>query len=55
MADTQSRLAEIYKAEKSKGGGIASTLSKRALEKMDPRKFFNQKGFLATALPSLFK
>jgi len=55
MADKQSRLAEIYRAEKSKGGGIASTLGKRALEKMDPRKFFNQKGFLAAALPSLFK
>ena len=55
MADKQSRLAEIYKAEKSKGGGIASTLGKRALEKMDPRQFFNQKGFLAASLPSLFK
>jgi len=55
MADKQSRLAEIYKAEKSKGGGIASTLGKRALEKIDPRKFFNQKGFLAASLPSLFK
>jgi hypothetical protein len=55
MADKQSRLAEIYKAEKSKGGGIASTLSKRAIEKLDPRQFFNQKGFMATALPSLFK
>jgi hypothetical protein len=55
MADKKSRLAEIYKTEKSRGGGIASTLGKRALEKMDPRKFFNQKGFLAAALPSLFK
>jgi len=55
MADKQSRLAEIYKAEKSKGGGIASTLGKRALEKVDPRQFFNQKGFMAAALPSLFK
>jgi len=55
MADTQSRLAEIYKAEKSKGGGIASTLGKRTLEKVDPRQFFNQKGFMAAALPSLFK
>jgi hypothetical protein len=55
MADKQSRLAEIYKAEKSKGGGIASTLGKRAIEKLDPRKFFNQKGFLAASLPSLFK
>ena len=55
MADKQSRLAEIYKAEKSKGGGIASTLGKRTLEKVDPRQFFNQKGFMAAALPSLFK
>lgn len=55
MAENKSRLAEIYKAEKSKGGGIASTLGKRALEKMDPRQFFNQKGFMAAALPSLFK
>ena len=55
MADIQSRLAEIYKAEKSKGGGIASTLGKRTLEKVDPRQFFNQKGFMAAALPSLFK
>ena len=55
MAENKSRLAEIYKAEKSKGGGISSTLGKRALEKMDPRQFFNQKGFMAAALPSLFK
>jgi hypothetical protein len=55
MADTQSRLAEIYKVEKSKGGGLASTLGKRTLEKIDPRQFFNQKGFMAAALPSLFK
>ena len=55
MAEKQSRLADIYKAEKSKGGGIASTLGKRTLEKLDPRQFFNQKGFMAAALPSLFK
>ena len=55
MADEKSRLAEIYKAEKSKGGGIAITLGKRALEKLDPRQFFNQKGLMAAALPSLFK
>lgn len=55
MAYEKSRLAEIYKAEKSKGGGIASTLGKRTLEKVDPRQFFNQKGFMAAALPSLFK
>lgn len=51
----QSRLAEIYKSEKTKGGGIASTLGKRFLEKVDPRQLFNQSGFLAAALPSMFK
>jgi muramidase (phage lysozyme) len=55
MATKKSRLAEIYKSEKARGGGIASTLGKRALEKIDPRQFFNQSGFLATVLPSLFK
>ena len=30
MADKQSRLAEIYKAEKERGGGVFSTLGKRA-------------------------
>ena len=33
MADKQSRLAEIYKAEKERGGGVLSTLGKRAKEK----------------------
>jgi GH24 family phage-related lysozyme (muramidase) len=55
MATKKSRLAEIYKSEKARGGGIASTLGKRALEKIDPRQIFNQTGFLATVLPSLFK
>jgi hypothetical protein len=56
MAENRTtRLAEIYKSEKSKGGGVGSTLGKAALEKMDPRQLFNQKGFLAAALPSLFK
>ena len=55
MADKQSRLAEIYKAEKERGGGVFSTLGKRAKEKFDPRQMFNQKGFAAAALPSLFK
>lgn len=53
MAKT--RLSEIYKSEKEKGGGITSTLGKGLLEKIDPRKFFNQEGLLATAFPSLFK
>lgn len=55
MAVKKSRLAEIYKAEKARGGGVASTLGKRALEKFDPRQFFNQDSFLAAVLPSLFK
>jgi hypothetical protein len=55
MADKQSRLAEIYKAEKAKGGGVLSTLGKRAKEKFDPRQMFNQKGFAAAVLPSVFK
>jgi GH24 family phage-related lysozyme (muramidase) len=50
-----SRLAEIYKSEKAKGGGIASALGKRALEKIDPRRMFNQKGLAAAIAPSLFK
>ena len=53
--DKKSRLAEIYKAEKKRGGGVFSTLGKRGLEKFDPRQIFNQTGFLATVLPSLFK
>ena len=50
-----SRLAEIYKSEKNSGGGLGSTLGKAALEKIDPRKMFNQKGLMAAMLPSLFK
>ena len=50
-----SRLADIYKSEKSKGGGLGSTLGKAALEKIDPRKIFNQQGLMAAMLPSLFK
>jgi len=50
-----SRLADIYKSEKSSGGGLGSTLGKAALEKIDPRKMFNQQGLMAAMLPSLFK
>jgi len=50
-----SRLAEIYKSEKKKGGGLMSALGKRALEKIDPRQMFNQKGLAAAIAPSLFK
>ena len=51
----KSRLAEIYRAEKARGGGVLSTVGKRTLEKIDPRQFFNQEGFFAAILPSLFK
>ena len=50
-----SRIAEIYKSEKQKGGGLASAVGKRFLEKVDPRKIFDQKGLMAAMLPSLFK
>ena len=50
-----SRLADIYKSEKKSGGGLGSTLGKAALEKIDPRKMFDQSGLMATMLPSLFK
>ena len=50
-----SRLADIYKSEKKSGGGLGSTLGKAALEKIDPRKMFNQQGLMAAMLPSLFK
>ena len=50
-----SRLADIYKSEKSIGGGLGSTLGKAALEKIDPRKMFNQQGLMAAILPALFK
>jgi len=50
-----SRLADIYKSEKRSGGGLGSTLGKAALEKIDPRKMFNQQGLMAAMLPALFK
>jgi len=55
MADKKSRLAEIYKSEKTTGGGLTSTLGKRFKEKFDPRQMFNQQGFMAALLPSIFK
>jgi hypothetical protein len=50
-----SRLSEIYKSEKTKGGGLFSTLGKRALEKIDPRQLFDQSGLLSAMAPKLFK
>jgi hypothetical protein len=51
----RSRLSEIYKAEKARGGGVLSAVGKRTLEKVDPRQLFDQESFLAAILPSLFK
>lgn len=50
-----SRLADIYKSEKSKKGGLLSTLGKRTLEKIDPRQIFDQSGLMAALAPRLFK
>jgi hypothetical protein len=50
-----SRLADIYKSEKKSGGGILSSVGKRALEKIDPRQLFDQSGVLAAMAPTLFK
>ncbi len=50
-----SRLAQIYKSEKTKGGGVGSTIGKRVLEKLDPRQMFDQYGMLPMLLPGLFK
>lgn len=49
------RLAEIYKAQKARGGGLGSTLVERAKEKIDPRQMFDQGGLLATMFPALFR
>ena len=53
--DKSTRLAEIYRSEKAQGRGLGSTLDKALLEKIDPRRMFNQKGLMAAMLPSLFK
>jgi predicted chitinase len=55
MAAKESRLTEIYKSEKSRGGGLASAIGKRAVERIDPRQIFNQGGILAAVLPAMFK
>ena len=56
MAKTKvSRLAQIYRSERSQGRGLSSAIGKATLEKIDPRQFFNQQGLLASIFPSLFK
>jgi murein DD-endopeptidase MepM/ murein hydrolase activator NlpD len=48
-----SRLSEIYKQQRMQGKGLGSTLSERAKEKYDPRKFLDQRGLLVTMMPFL--
>lgn len=48
-----SRLAEIYRSEKSTGGGLGSAIGKNLKEKIDPRKMFDQRGLLVSMFPSL--
>ena len=48
-----SRLAEIYRREKSTGGGLGSAVGKRLKEKIDPRQALDQSGLLVSMFPSL--
>ena len=48
-----SRLAEIYRSEKSTGGGLGSAVGKRLKEKIDPRQALDQSGLLVSMFPSL--
>jgi putative chitinase len=48
-----SRLADIYKSEIGRGGGLGSTIGKRIGEKIDPRQMFDQSGLLTAMFPSL--
>lgn len=47
------RLAEIYAQEKKTGGGLGTAVGKTAMEKMDPRQIFDQKGIITAIFPSL--
>lgn len=48
-----SRLADIYKSEIGRGGGLGSAIGKRLGEKIDPRQMFDQSGLLTAMFPSL--
>jgi len=48
-----SRLADIYKSEMGRGGGLGSAIGKRLREKIDPRQMFDQSGLLTAMFPSL--
>lgn len=47
------RLTEIYRSEKSAGGGLGSAVGKRLKEKIDPRQMLDQSGILVSMFPSL--
>jgi len=46
-------LTDIYKQERKVGKGLSSALSKRMMEKIDPRQMFDQSGLLVAMFPSL--
>jgi hypothetical protein len=46
-------LADIYKQEKRAGKGLGSALGKKTLEKIDPRRMFDQSGLLTAMFPAL--
>jgi hypothetical protein len=46
-------LSDIYKQEAKSGKGLSSALGKKALEKMDPRRMFDQSGLLVAMFPAL--
>lgn len=46
-------LADIYKSEKSQGGGLGSAIGKSIKESIDPRNLLDQKGLLTSMFPSM--
>ena len=46
-------LADIYKSEKSQGGGLGSAIGKSMKESLDPRNLLNQDGLLTSMFPSM--
>ena len=46
-------LSDIYKSEKSQGGGLGSAIGKSMKESLDPRNLLNQDGLLTSMFPSM--
>ena len=46
-------LSDIYKSEKSQGGGLGSAIGKSIKESIDPRNLLNQDGLLTSMFPSM--